>query len=863
MSLTTHVFDLHGLRPSLRKMTGSSEETFRIENVNGNKYHSIFQLSQSAAELPKILSTKEGDVTCDDFSELKLSSRIPFWALWDALDTDISLDSDITFLSHLGSLVRCSPRSIIEHGVKCLTLDETFKKSSALSVFPIPNRWDERVQEKLLRTLPGMRKSNRLLWAPVAILLAWIKTKSENQRQSLCGKSVVVLDFGISSMEATLLEMRIDEDYVVPVRSLPTKQNHFYHKYSPFDLAYTQSLATHLNCLENIHFHQLAYGVAATYQLLNRRTDSSRSYLIGQPGGYFDVAVSSDIRDGLVLQALEEEVFRKRIESIHSRLSISLKQSISLIQVIKKYLIPWINDIPSNIDHVVISGPLADIDLGEFRLGKHLHQIIKEQAGISSVFSSCYHAIADGAALYGQREQLNLPTYFDTLPEYKVYAIKRQLGERAIAKFYTLVEGKEIRGGETWTRPEPVDWFSVKAMSQNFKITIQRQGYDKYKEVPASLPEKPRVDEPVLIYPEMRAASGFAKLRIKPKNNPELFGSAGELVMEWDKADDIDSVEELPKDNFSYPFIEPTKGQLTQSLTAQSDMRTFLDQHTQGSILTTDEIITLEDLLVPKWNQEQLEQIPGAFGNLVVEMDDDIQRLTKSLALELMVALEASSRSGSAGSPYSKTCRLLGFMYAYTPLEFLDYLGGFFNAGRKPTMNEIISVGRTFHTPESFTSYLNMCAKTLHIPVTNNGWYWWAFFRCFYYYPDIVKVDEDLVLKFYVNMLNFLNDNKYEKATGRAPASLGSQIKFCLCGVLYGLRVREINPEFLSDESVIQIGLIKVLKEMQTQIRIPPMAGQVVDEIDLNFNSLVIRFLKHEATEDDVGLIHNYTHSMS
>jgi len=185
-----------------------------------------------------------------------------------------------------------------------------------------------------------------------------------------------------------------------------------------------------------------------------------------------------------------------------------------------------------------------------------------------------------------------------------------------------------------------------------------------------------------------------------------------------------------------------------------------------------------------------------------------------------------------------------------------------YQTGYEPSMNEIIAVGRSFKTTESFSAFLEYCSTLQTVNRANVGWYWWSFFRCFYYFSETVFADENLVEVFFEKMLRFLRHNRQEHARVGGPSSLGSQIKFCLCAVLFGLRIREMNPTFLSDGSVLQKDLIEVITRMNTQIRIPPMAGQVA-EAGLTFNGLVVRFLKHEATEDDVGLVNNVTQKMS
>lgn len=887
MNPFTHVYDIRGVVPRLAKCTGRSEAELNVESLDPQDYVALCQLPVLAVEQPDLLRFNGSCIQGVDYAG-RHSSRVPIWALLKHLNNSISINAALSYEKPRNENTTVSISSIFHQSLARLEAVQDALLPDAFKVYPIPNGWAEETQERFLRTLPGSRDKNRLLWTPVAIVLSWLNEFSFQTIKALAGKNVLVVDFGISGVEATLLHLKPDkssagENYVVPVRSLPDKgRNHFYQSYVPYDMAVAHCLSHHTGLSSDENYAQLLYGTGAVYHLLRGKSTQPVRYVIGNPGNYVATTITPELRDRVMRGAVDSDVPKDKGITFFDGYKSDLDGKSIRASIIED-LCPWIERNSSKIDNVVVAGSLADMELKNNTFSRELIELLKTNTPLDSrsFDPAQLQAAAKGAAIYGQREQLGLPTYYDTLPEYKVYAIVRKLGEQPKSGPITLVQGAVVRGGQVWRPKSPIEGFAVRAGSKELKITITRQNErdennkPTYKSLTSSpFPKQILKDEPVLIYPEMKPACGFAKITIQPKDVPALFGENKAIVMDWDKLSVVDGPPDPPK-VFSYPFVDATVGRLVDTPGVREVLDRFASRYSRrgGTKILTDAEIELLERVFPPYKTDQYdakEGRRGAFSNAVVPYDASDRQLVDDVAECLYQAFAASDRrQHHAGDPYSKTCRLLGFMYVETSDSFVGDLIESFESGITPLMNEIIAAGRVFTRASSFEVFLRHFLALPSLPDTNLGWYWWSFFRCFYYYPDNALASEELVGRFYMKMLEFLQIHERRRVTqGGGPASLSNQIKFCLCAVLYGLRIREVKPDFLSKQTTVYKGLVSTIGNMFVKTKFPAtMLNALPDSKkarlqDSSLNELVLRFLKFEATEDDIGLVADFTKTM-
>lgn len=868
MNVKTQAILVEGFGFSAGKARGSTEDTFKFSFQKSEWVLPIVQLpgipGMTAAFLCQNAMPDAG-LICP--SEGK-ASRLPWWAVQKYLEQDGPLDIRVGYQNRLGEKCNASLRAIIQETLH----RHVASQSSHKIVFSIPNGWNESVQDKFLRSLPCGPRGASLLWRPVSILLACLNDQTESFPESLVGKNVLVLDFGVTTVEATYLNLKQDKGYIIPVRQSAKDSNYSKWDYGPVDFALGEAILSRTGTVVDEQLYDLSLGRCITTQILSLNKPKNLLLFYGKPADYKVLKLSVSERDDFL-----EEVISKQIESdsnVYAKWFSLLENAISSKSVadcLKNQIATWINrnGLP---DIMVLGGALSEIKLEGGTIGKKIYGIMMEalpKLKEKLILLAANGAPLKGALLFGQREQLGLPTYFDVLPKYEVYVMQRQLGEMPKVGYTELVASAEVRGGKVW-RPKdgPIKGFSIKAQSSSFELFVKREN-EACKSIPADDFPEIGQDEPVLIYPEMKPASGYATVTIRPANNNEMFGRKRELVLCWEKG--IESEPSRSIEPFSYPFVDWTEGRFAESAGVRDVIESFVRNrfNWRGSApLTTAEIKLLENnILVPyrENSYDYTEPYRGAFGNKPFSRAHD-EELVEQLASILFDCLRVSPDQLAAGSVQQKTIRLLGFMYHYAPKSFREYLTVSYKSGSIPTMNELIASGRTFRSADEVNSLLEYFVALPGLPKTGLGWYWWALFRCFFYNPKAATADKDLAAKFFQKMVQFLTLHKGQQIPSTVgPSSLYNQHKFCLCAILYALRLREVYPEFISSQTREFKDLNRVIPSMKTKVHflqtmlaaMPPARRNEANRMGLN--GVVLEFLNNKASADMVALLADFT----
>ncbi len=91
-----------------------------------------------------------------------------------------------------------------------------------------------------------------------------------------------------------------------------------------------------------------------------------------------------------------------------------------------------------------------------------------------------------------------------------------------------------------------------------------------------------------------------------------------------------------------------------------------------------------------------------------------------------------------------------------------------------------------------------------------------------------------------------------------------SGIKYCLCAILFSLRIRHRHPDFLQPDDSFCNSLVKLISNQMKTIPYPPtMLSSVTDPHGEGLNGLVLRFLMQTADKEDYKIIEGLTTSMA
>ena len=335
-----------------------------------------------------------------------------------------------------------------------------------------------------------------------------------------------------------------------------------------------------------------------------------------------------------------------------------------------------------------------------------------------------------------------------------------------------------------------------------------------------------------------------------------------------------ESMEEVDIPIVFAPEVYPVKGRLFDDADPEykKALQTFLtikNAKPYESVTYKGHDIVFHNLLepwgfAPPWHDGRgapvgwtSEPARGMFGSLKLPVDSDlIDQLVESIQRIM----------------HQDRVKFLNYMFVYAPESFKQELRSKFSQdepsfvervlrGRpRPSWNWVIAPGRVFSTADDFELFVDFI-----IEKGKNGYpeypdstftkhYWWSFFRCLCYHKDTVNVSPDKIIR----VLKMIKDYVVEGNPDR------NGLKYCLCAILFSLRIRHRHPDFLQPDDSFCNSLVKLISSHMRTVPYPPtMLSSVADPHGQGLNGLVLRFLMQTASKEDYHAIEGLTTSMS
>ena len=97
------------------------------------------------------------------------------------------------------------------------------------------------------------------------------------------------------------------------------------------------------------------------------------------------------------------------------------------------------------------------------------------------------------------------------------------------------------------------------------------------------------------------------------------------------------------------------------------------------------------------------------------------------------------------------------------------------------------------------------------------------------------------------------NSNWSQRPFEKGRRDIENLIKFLLSAILFSIRFRKKQPNFLSQGTLLHAKMLEVISEMTWQIDYPKAMFQTQQPDKLN--DYVIRFLNDTQTEQDLGVL--------
>lgn len=694
------------------------------------------------------------------------------------------------------------------------------------TIVAIDNQLSEIGQEWLLNSLGTAGVGDvELLWRPVALLLAYLSSASPGAHES--GDLIVVVDAESTRPEITCLELREHRGRLLPMRRAPREPQPKEFSWGTYQC-----------------FRRIAERVAGNSPDLMREllggtfAAEFAAFAMGAHAGDIWCRLGSEH----VRVALGDPDIQRRRRDVLDKITTEAVR----MDVVRCHDL-------SQATAVLWHGwPLNEVK----GLGK---------TGLDVMLPS--DAVAMGAEIYAQRLLSGEPTYLDTLPGLYILSAVKELGTFA---YFPLVEAGVQEGGQIWRLRTPLTRFSVAQGASKFSAFLRRSDEPQCRKVITEIPA-PDEDTPVIIRAEMKPASGRAKVTIEgAEGHEDVFGSKRAVILNWKNMTEVDdpvvyAPEVYPVRGRLFDDDDPEYMDILLEFLADEHATPYSEYQYRGHDVPFWKLMEPWGYsppwysgwgAPPGWSNEPTR---GMFGSAYIEIERDLvdrlaQRINKVKTQDRV--------------------KFLNYMFIYAPESHKEEMRRKFSASNPslnelnnggalvPSFNWVIGPGRVFSTREDFIIFMDFMhrhASSGYPDYPNSSFtqhYWWSLFRCLCYHPDTANVPSEMIIKT-LRMLLF-----YAQITHMN----GKVAKYCLCAILFSLRLRSSVPDFLQPGDELCNELAEAIQDHHIfpSVTYPPaMLADVEDPDGDGLNGFVLRFLLQTASTRDLKALEGLTTSMA
>lgn len=409
-------------------------------------------------------------------------------------------------------------------------LHQEQRRSSPVLV--IPNFTDLDTQQRIIEQVNFHQGSVRLLWRPIAAALAWWETLDKFAQQQVSGDlldriPVVVAYLGIDFYEVTLLHLKRDEasGQILPARERP----------SPHELCDSPAIPGLLNIAVATMNEDCDPTDENVWRLLWTTGFIRDALSTLQKTATSPTSEASWAREVSLDQDLVRRAWGATLRGDLSQLARGICQAWDRFMPCspRSDVAKWKSSVRRSLEseqprYAIICGPLASVidrdgkPLGETLVREIAPSITKAWVEGESLPTGI---VANGAAIYAEKQSLGIPTYLDKLPR-----LRLQVTRQGQAEWLDLLKSDEyVLGGKLWNKNDYDFDLAVKENSAALPLAVDHEEFEYVRELEARLPKKPVQNEKVRLNVEIEPAQGNARIFVRPVN-PDAFGRSQVLV---------------------------------------------------------------------------------------------------------------------------------------------------------------------------------------------------------------------------------------------------------------------------------------------------------------------------------------------
>ncbi len=491
----------------------------------------------------------------------------------------------------------------------------------------------------------------------------------------------------------------------------------------------------------------------------------------------------------------------------------------------------------------------------------HGEDVIRRHYPSSSLLEP--DAILLGGVEFAKRHRRGIPTYFEVIPGYRIWCESGELGLPREWRWEELIPDAKILGTDNF-KADPNEKFKLLRSTKSFHMNVRRGLSETYRFVEQMLPVEIEEETPIVIQSQIRPTGGGVKFSLRAKEHANLFGRNSELSLHWDRAEERPVRELEPPvehvERYGYPFIIRSEGVASKRNSLDPIALKIRDG---GKI--TDYLSQLDKIIPPIMRVNQFD-IP--FGNRAVT-----PHLTENLIhllAEINNEAEWHVQNVSGADPQSwKWIRTLGGLFHYASesnqeLLYHEVMRKDFPSSGYQVSALFWSFGRVCRQPEQLEQYLNRAISRWEHLAGMHHWVFWPFQKSLCCYGRSALISRATGFKVFEcasQMLDWIIND----CVPTVPGAFGKSNwkKWTLSAILFGLRLREVYPDFLSIETGPKVEQ-QLAIQLKEQLMIPKilltkipefaLKGIEVGDDEPRLGALVLKFLEARADAKDIAL---------
>lgn len=457
--------------------------------------------------------------------------------------------------------------------------------------------------------------------------------------------------------------------------------------------------------------------------------------------------------------------------------------------------------------------------------------------GQLSCIRSSSDAVVKGAEMHLEGRNANRTTYFDTIPGLYLPTKDRKTKQPLMN---ALVPRQRVQGGSIIKKTFPTRFF-FSSEKPEISIYICRGGDEKWRKLSYRLEQPSGQKIQVKISSEIASGQGTTKVFIEEVTTKQSTASKFSIVLDWDIMDEVKPIFDSSPSYWPIPGrifdkdkvgLSATNAWLKQTTpTINSRVQFYGTQTPFGTVLN-------------KSKQFLIDPSRGLLGSDYRDNDEEILSVIERLTSEIYRQCK--------GTP--KLAKFLNYLYVYAPYQHREDIRSIFrekDAMLVSSWNHAYAPGYQFSSSDDFNLFLDWIEHQsqpagfpMNPETSYTQKYFWSCFRCLCYFPDTILVGSEKIKQLLLIMISYIESMYFPQ---------NQDEKFLLCLILFSLRIREIEPDFLnpSDALYEQLIALMVIGGDLHGVKFPPVMLQQANNKD-NLTDFVLRFLRREPTAADL-----------